>query len=82
MAICTRCERDMKKTDTCLEWAGKFEGGLVLNGVPFHSTDEKDTCADCGVHVGGYHHPRCDQEICPRCGGQWMSCFCTILDAD
>jgi len=25
-------------------------------------------CGDCGAPKGGYHHPGCDMEVCPRCG--------------
>lgn len=33
-------------------------------------------CNDCGAHVGGLHHPRCDMEECPRCHRQASACGC------
>ena len=33
-------------------------------------------CPDCNVRIGGYHHPGCTYEICPRCGGSLRSCGC------
>ena len=36
----------------------------------------EEACYDCGVDPGGYHHPGCDMEECPRCGGQLISCDC------
>jgi hypothetical protein len=33
-------------------------------------------CHDCGVDVGGFHHPGCDTEKCPKCSGQLIGCGC------
>ena len=38
--------------------------------------NNKQRCHDCGVKDGGFHHPRCDSEICPKCGGQIITCGC------
>ena len=33
-------------------------------------------CGDCGSTPGHLHHPGCDMERCPRCGGQLLGCEC------
>lgn len=38
----------------------------------FNSRD----CHDCGAEWGELHHPGCDSEECPRCGGQYFACHC------
>jgi hypothetical protein len=35
-------------------------------------------CGDCGVKEGYYHVLGCDLEICPKCGGQMISCSCNL----
>lgn len=37
---------------------------------------ENHRCHDCGIGKGGKHHPGCDMEKCPKCGGQLISCGC------
>lgn len=33
-------------------------------------------CGDCGVALGGHHHPGCDLQRCPSCRGQMVTCGC------
>lgn len=40
------------------------------------STTSPYTCGDCGATEGAWHHPHCDQAVCNRCGGQYLSCDC------
>jgi len=37
-------------------------------------------CPDCGVSIGGFHHPGCGHEKCPRCGERLSLCGCLGLD--
>lgn len=37
-------------------------------------------CHDCGAKWGGLHHPGCDSEKCPRCGGQYFICECETTE--
>lgn len=78
MSICGYCERDMRKTDSCIEYDVEFADGVALKPLPFKPDEMFDTCPDCSVEEGGLHHPLCDCEVCPRCGGQFTSCDCGI----
>lgn len=46
------------------------ENSLVLGYVSVPNDNEK--CEDCGVINGGFHHPGCDQELCPACYKQMI----------
>jgi hypothetical protein len=38
-----------------------------------------EPCHDCNAKPAHKHHPGCDMERCPKCGGQLISCRCPIL---
>lgn len=61
MAVCELCKREMTKNVSCI--------GDSLSG-PRH--DGPGNCHDCGTPPGGIHHPGCDDERCPECGGQMI----------
>ncbi len=83
MDICTRCHKDKSDASvmTCDEnTAIVYPGGESLPPVAY---DAKKLhlphwfrCPDCNVVPGGKHHANCDQEICPKCSGQLISCDC------
>ena len=38
-------------------------------------------CPDCGALKGQYHSVGCDQESCPACKGQAITCKCEPMTA-
>jgi hypothetical protein len=82
MAKCSWCQREMT-------YAGviscnrnnyvKFPDGTKLPSVPFN---QEGRCHDCNVLWKGFHHPGCDVERCPKCGGQLISCGCLDTEED
>lgn len=44
--------------------------------------DHHRRCHDCGAKVGRIHHPGCDMEECPACGGQYFVCDCPTTEKE
>lgn len=80
MAICNCCLQEMLSpaTISCTQVV-EFPDGETMLPVPFSGDDR---CHDCKVINGGLHHPGCDGEHCPRCGGQLISCGCLDGEGD
>ena len=82
-ATCSWCEQNMLKADDCTEnRIVEYPDGTSLPSIPYLDDDDGQRCHDCNVLVGNYHHPSCDMERCPRCGGQLISCGCLDEEED
>ena len=75
MAICGHCQLEMTEDNTvsCMVSRMELPDGSVHDRLPYEG---EGRCHDCFVAFGGYHHPGCDVERCPKCGGQAISCEC------
>lgn len=75
-------------------WRGRIDEAQQQQTIDLKGTkytrvrcgDEDDhaltLCPDCGVTKDQYHVQRCDQEQCPRCDGQQLSCDCVDDDEE
>ena len=72
MVVCELCEQPRERVYSCM----KRVEGQVPFGDETHLDNPADPCQDCGVGVGGFHHPGCSNEQCPECGGLVLFCVC------
>lgn len=88
MVKCDVCEQEMTTADECtypyLIIGGKMYK-RICSGMPGDLMEglnkPGDRCCDCGVLYGHVHHFGCDNERCPKCGHQLITCDCDITDA-
>ncbi len=86
MEICSLCGKLKSGAETCIDYMidikGAFFGPIRYDTGrpnPFRPEDSEKRCPDCNIKPGGYHHVGCSMEICPSCGGRWISCRCQGL---
>lgn len=75
MLTANGCAYDYLKTSDGKYYKRHKVGEENFDGWPMKKGDR---CGDCGALYGYYHHPGCDIERCPICGGQLLSCNCDI----
>jgi len=75
---CETCKQEMRdpETTSCTHQVIKIVGKWYLRNNRYF--DEGERCHDCGIvnAFPNYHHPGCDMERCPVCGGQAIGCEC------
>ncbi len=76
MAICTTCNQEMMTADGCAVELVSFSDDVEMKRSREHFNEPDGRCHDCNIVHGNLHHPGCDAERCPRCGGQQISCSC------
>lgn len=86
MAKCKYCGKDMLKANGCIRIPIKHNGveyepikvGEAFGDIEdsFFHDESTERCGDCGAKRGHFHHPGCDCEVCPVCGGQLITCGC------
>jgi len=75
-AICRWCKKEMTVKTCRANTEVDFPDGVALPSSPDHFGEVGDRCHDCNIVNGGFHHPGCDVERCPKCGGQLITCGC------
>ncbi|TDI17450.1 MAG: hypothetical protein E2P05_02240 [Acidobacteria bacterium] len=87
-ALCKDCKRGMYESDGCRKFVIPMKNGTTVDPIKHGKETRADwgrdghRCHDCGAKVGHYHHPGCDVEECPGCGGQLIGCECVLYDED
>lgn len=91
MARCSYCKLEMTDQVACtMKIYDDMVGKPPLARIPYGTEPNllawvergeipalPDNCRDCGTPLNGLHHPGCDVERCPGCGGQAIGCDCT-----
>jgi len=88
-ALCNDCKQGMYESNGCRKFAIPMKDGSLADPIPYGEEQERAAfaegnprCHDCGAKKGHYHHPGCDVEECPECGGQLIGCECVLYDKD
>lgn len=89
MIECFRCGQEMNRASGCDEDRTIVILGIMYDPIPYGEgyhfdgdMEAEGRCHDCGATVGENHHPGCDMEECPHCGGQYFICDCVTPEKD
>lgn len=83
---CAHCCQDTSVGEGCTSDVITYPDGTIEEAIPYGEegssplSEPPEHCRACGAPRGGYHHPFCPVEECPRCGCRLMRCGC--LDTD
>ena len=79
--VCEICGKSLELSEGCS--TGKiYINGIMYKRIPVFGRMKNGRCVDCNARYGMYHHWGCDQEICPACGGQLLSCSCEDIGVE
>jgi len=81
LKVCVFCFGDLFKEEiiSCVNNRFiRYPDGELFMSIPFYPANILDglRCPDCNVRIGGFHHPGCENEQCPRCGELLFTCGC------
>jgi hypothetical protein len=69
--ICPRCNHELGGSRCVPRFVIDYVDSTSWRALPYTG---RGPCPDCRVPPGSVHHEYCDQERCPRCDGQLISC--------
>lgn len=90
MAVCRYCGLEMTAGDGAAV-RGCSPDPVAIEGTSYQPVRcgsergwrlARGRCGDCGAWRGEVHHHGCDVELCPRCGGQLITCGCLWADEE
>jgi len=76
MAVCELCKQETQEAYSCTK---RMERQIVFGSESWSDWalgEIPSTCGDCGVGIGGFHHPDCNIEECPKCHRRLLNCDC------